>query len=831
MLHLAGYIRKYSSIMLAVCFALIVTPLSLYAGRITHEIHSGSYEFIRTPDGDQIRMDHFGYLRIPGKPMMPYRIFTFAIPPDAEVATVTIAGGKAVALEKTYQIRPAPAPSILGREIPAIQNRNQEIWERNHDTAYKSDHPFPEHAGAFVRKAGFRKYNLVDVAITPFQYRPASGILTYHPVITVTVGYEFPKDGKGNAVLDYSPRMEINAQELIFNYGEAQAWYPPPDEMSSRDVKDFVIITSNALTGAVASLVNWETAKGRSPEVVTLEWISTNYSGIDLEEKTRNFLRDKYPTSEWGIEDVLLAGNVDLIEMRTGCEDVGYGRPRTDFYYAELSLSDAESWDLNGNRLYGEPDGDQIDFYAEVNIGRIPWSDATNLQHVCQKSEAFEQNNDPLYKKNILLLGAFWYDIAEAATMMEVKVDHAWLSDWNMMRMYEQNIDYYSSYPCDYPLLRSNVVNQWSNEKFAFVNWGGHGSATTCHILGLGAPAFIHSSDCSSLNDNYPAIIFACCCNNVDPNYSNIGREMLKHGAVGFVGSSQVALGTIPWYDPADGSGQSCDYWFTNNVLSGNYPQGDALRRAMLKLYLEGGWHLNHYETYCWNLWGNPDLRLGGNPPVNHEPELAYASLSPDFGYYGTRYEFTVKYYDVDEDMPAGIYVNIDGADHAMVLDSGSDSDGFYRYRTRDISTDVSHAYYFHADDGNGATVRLPSSGTFSGPANYNPDLYLSGTAGPGAWMTVEVWGCVDALWASAWSSQDGPYYLPASGLTYDIGPGDLHMAKRFVSDPVHLDAFGYGNGDFRLGDNVSSGIKYIQATTKMNAYWAKTNRETFIIP
>ena len=51
--------------------------------------------------------------------------------------------------------------------------------------------------------------------------------------------------------------------------------------------------------------------------------------------------------------------------------------------------------------------------------------------------------------------------------------------------------------------------------------------------------------------------------------------------------------------------------------------------------------------------------------------------------------------------------------------------------------------------------------------------------AAPGNWLTVQVWGAEGALWATAWSSQSGPHYVAVTGLFWDIGPGDLHMAKK----------------------------------------------------
>jgi hypothetical protein len=146
------------------------------------------------------------------------------------------------------------------------------------------------------------------------------------------------------------------------------------------------------------------------------------------------------------------------------------------------------------------------------------------------------------------------------------------------------------------------------------------------------------------------------------------------------------------------------------------------------------------------------------------------------------------------------------------------------------ISQGEPHIYYFYAEDGHGATDREPATGTLDGPATYDPLLVLSGTPGPGAWMTVEVWGAVDAMWGVAWSTFNGPFYLPASGLTYDVGPGNIHLVKKIASEPLHLDEYGYGAKDFQLPESISNGTKYIQGTTKMNAFWAKTNWDTFVI-
>ncbi|MHC4416318.1 MAG: C25 family cysteine peptidase [Planctomycetota bacterium] len=582
--------------------------------RTSVAIPVGQYTITATPQGPKITVEGFGALLIPGKPQLPSRIFAIAIPPGADIIEITYDAGNGVVLPGRYAVPPAPLPRVIGEEDPAVTERHRQTYERNHDAVYGSDDAYPADVAKLVRRAGYRKYNLVDVRVAPFAYHPRSRRLVFYPKITVHVDYAMPRR-PAEAIVDDLAHTEKIAREIIINYDAAAAWYPR-GRSASRGLHDFVIITLDSLTSSVTPLIDWQDAKGRTVEVVTTSWINASYGGYDLAERMRSFLRDKYPSGQWGIEDVLLVGHYDDVPMRLTWQDIGYGRPETDFYHAELSLPDHLSWDADVDRRWGE-DSDPIDFYAEVNVGRIPWSDPAKVLGICEKSAAYELNDDPAFKKNILLLGAFfWNDDphprTDTAVLMEAKVDQPWMSDWTMTRMYEQNADCWSTYACDYPLLHQNVMTVWPTGRFAFVNYAGHGSPTSSHIYGLGMPAFITASDCSSLDDDYPAIIFADACSNSDTDHLNIGQAMMGRGAVGFLGSTKVAFGRPGWEDPYDGSTQSLDYFFTTYVTSGDYTQGQAHQRALRNMYNYGLWSAPKYETFEWGaLWGNPDLGMG----------------------------------------------------------------------------------------------------------------------------------------------------------------------------------------------------------------------------
>jgi hypothetical protein len=613
-------------VFLFVLFLASACVVSAKDGQISVTIPVGIYDVRQTAEGQEVFVEDFGRLLVPGKPNLPSRIFAIAIPPGAEVADVSFDLGEEVMLPGTYEVPPSQLPRVICEEDPIIYERDKRTYEENYNSVYGSDQPYPASVVEFVRKAGYRKYNLVDVRVTPFSYRPQSGQLTYYPEVVVNVSYTFPKDfSSGDIIVDNRPRTERIARDIMLNYNQAQSWYP--NVIGAKDNYDFVIITLDELTASVAPLVSWETAKGRSVNVVTTSWISLNYSGYDLAEKMRNFLRDKYPSEQWGIEDVLLVGDYDDVPMRRCWQDLGYGKPETDLYYAELSKPDNQSWDADVDRQWGE-NHDIIDFYFEVNVGRIPQSSSYFVEHICEKSVAYEQNNDPAFKKNILLLGAFFWPDTDNAVLMETKVDQPWMSDWTMTRMYEQG---QSTYPSDYNLTYSNVRSVWSASQYAFVDWAGHGSASGCYIYYSTGEAFVTNSTCSYLNDNYPAIVFADACSNSDTDYNNLGRAMLQKGAVGFLGATKVALGTHGWSDPMNGSSQSLDYYFTTCVTSGDYTQGEAHQWALRRMYSYGLWSYVKYEMFEWgSLWGNPDLSMASvvnRGDANGDGEIGVADV------------------------------------------------------------------------------------------------------------------------------------------------------------------------------------------------------------
>jgi hypothetical protein len=205
-------------------------------------ISAGTYEIKNTEHGDEISVENFGHLLIPGKPNLPTKIFSIAIPSGAKLVDVSFEIEDAVIRPGNYEVAPVLLPGVVGEENPEIYQQEQKTYEENYNSVYLSDDPYPSSAVEFVRTAGFRKYNLVDIRFNPFAYYPLSGQLTYYPEVDVYVSYEFPEGySTDDIMVDNLPDMEKRAEKIMVNYDQAKKWYPTSP--LNREIYDYVIIT------------------------------------------------------------------------------------------------------------------------------------------------------------------------------------------------------------------------------------------------------------------------------------------------------------------------------------------------------------------------------------------------------------------------------------------------------------------------------------------------------------------------------------------------------------------------------------------------------------
>ncbi len=107
----------------------------------------------------------------------------------------------------------------------------------------------------------------------------------------------------------------------------------------------------------------------------------------------------------------------------------------------------------------------------------------------------------------------------------------------------------------------------------------------------------------------------------------------------------------------------------------------------------------------------------------NEAPVLSGGSVNPSSGDTSTTYTYSVTYLDSDNDAPSEALVYIDGGAYPMTNQGTAYSSGVQFTYSGTFSSNGDHNYYFSFSDGQGNSVRLPSSGSFTGPTVGVPKM------------------------------------------------------------------------------------------------------------
>jgi peptidase C25-like protein len=429
---------------------------------------------------------------------------------------------------------------------------------------------------------------------------------------------------------------------------------------------DYVIITSDNLENSIASstFLSWKESLGFNIKIIkTSDSLIQDQSGEDLPAKIRNFLREYYQI--WGINYVLIVGDHETIPMRYCYPDPqnhnfdiyswsNGGEVPTDYYYADLSLSDAESWDSDGDGYYGEHKEDQPDFKAEVYVGRIPTSVSSEVIYTLDKIVAYEKDTSE-WKNNALQAGSMLFyknqnhqyeidhDIDGASCLYAIEEEI--MDGWTVSHYSEQEGLSPSKYNWD-AISEPNFTSDWRDGKYAVVNWAGHGSSTGVGRTiwdwddGDGIPENAGNEIIgkpqidiySQLEDDYPSIVFAVSCLVGYPEptgYGNLGIDMLIKesfgAAVAICSATRPAAISVNFTQTHSGAEALC-YEFNHYMIDGPEgpePVGVALYESKYFVHHNFGWDDWYYEyknIYNYNLYGDPSMRREG--VSNAQPEI-----------------------------------------------------------------------------------------------------------------------------------------------------------------------------------------------------------------
>lgn len=450
----------------------------------------------------------------------------------------------------------------------------------------------------------------------------------------------------------------------------------------------YIIISNENLNQNIRAFEEWKTKHGYTVQITNISWISNHYTGRDLAEKIRTFLKTIYTSQNETY--VLLIGSHESIPMRY-CYPNNYyeGSPTvpTDYYYADLT----GDWDADNDGYYGELH-DNPDFTPEVHVGRIPFDNADTVNQFLAKTMSF-QNTTHSWKKNALLLGSFLWlnnykghnDTQTDGAVLNEKLWNELLSQKNFSHttMYEKEGYAQSIYPCDFSLNNSNLRSIWPTG-YGIINWVGHGKTQSFQRLiwtkdnGDGIPytgndtinhvsLFSNQNDTNGndvlyLNDKKPSIVFSTGCDNanIDNYKKSLAESLLENGATVFIGATRDLYGPFNWTTQKDGGIETINYLFFTSFIKNVYSTGVSLDLAKTKYYQKymdiGKIWWNYQNLYSLNIFGDPSLYIQESP----DPPIITGPSSIKKGK-NTSFEFTIT--DPQQDK---IYLKIDWGDNEI---------------------------------------------------------------------------------------------------------------------------------------------------------------------
>jgi len=139
--------------------------------------------------------------------------------------------------------------------------------------------------------------------------------------------------------------------------------------------------------------------------------------------------------------------------------------------------------------------------------------------------------------------------------------------------------------------------------------------------------------------------------------YLNVEKGQWDHASI-------YVNGTLVWENDYSSDHRDSS-WQLHEIDISSYADGNPSVTIRWELDADsyvnfGGWNIDNV------------LVSGYTTAANTAPELTNPSVTPGAGYYGTRFEYNVDYYDEDGDAPDAISVIIDGLSFDMTLDSGT---------------------------------------------------------------------------------------------------------------------------------------------------------------
>lgn len=557
-----------------------------------------------------------------GQPSFPYLAVSLLLPPGEIAESIELICENESLLDGDYTLFPYQPSRPLSEEKPSVFQKNEDI--------YRSTSSYPVSMSGKLGTSYLNGHSFGFSSFTPVKYVPSEGKLSYYQKVTVRIHTVASEEAQSALLnLNQSEWTRQKVSHLAQNPQAAKAY----EASSKRSLEGYelLIITTNAFAENFNDLTEVYLHRGIRSQIKTREYINEIMSGVDIQEKIRNFIIQEYQNN--GVEFVLLGGDVELIPHRgfysyvisgSGYED--YGIP-ADLYYSALD----GNWNTNNDNKWGEPDED--DLLPEIAVARFPFSNADELAKMKHKS-IFYQNQPVLGEfTHPLLAGEFLYDSPET-----------WGSDYLEMLIGEHSDNGYTTFgiPTDYNYQTMYEEEQsWSandlmnaiNQGKQFVHHVGHANQTYVAYMSNSDITNANFAGANGMDHNYTFLqTHGCDCGAFDYGDCILERMVLiDNFAVAVMGNSRYG-----WFNEGQTEGPAAH--MHREMVDAQFHEkmqflGKAFAESKIQTapwveaagqWEEGALRWNFYDL---NILGDPALSVYTAEPITIE--VGYLSELP----------------------------------------------------------------------------------------------------------------------------------------------------------------------------------------------------------
>ncbi len=613
--------KKFNIIIL-----LVISATISFAGTITKTYNLSSPKIVYYDEYQSVVFDDALLTGITGEPALPYFAVSLLVPPGEVATSIKFIGENEVTVEGNFKLMPYQSSKPLSDPYESDFQIDEGV--------YKSNNNYPLSSMGGLSTNYLNGHSIAMSTFSPVVYLPAQGKLSYYSRVTIVI--ETSADSKSvDALNNLSSSISVKRNILnIIQNPESLSSYDS-FQKRSEDNYNLLIITPDQFVDDFDGLRSVYLSRGVKSEIFTKEFISSNISGQDLQEKIRNFIIQEYQESN--IEYVLLGGDIEHIPYRGFFCYVesggGYSSSNipADLYYSALD----GTWNDDGDNNWGEPEED--DLLPDVAVARYPFSNSSELAKIIHKTINY-QNNPVLGElETPLLAGEHLYGSSGSW-------DETWGRDYLDLLIGERDDNGYTTngipetyqidslYEHDGSWYGSDLMNEINAGK-QFVHHVGHASPSYVAHLSTSDITNSNFSGANGVDHNYTLMqTHGCDCGSFDYNDCILEKMVtIDNFAVAVVGNSRYG-----WFNEGQTEGPAAHlhremvdamYHEKMNHLGSAFAESKIQTAPWVEApgqWEEGALRWNFYDI---NILGDPVLSVWTNEPIDIDVDYSDAIM------------------------------------------------------------------------------------------------------------------------------------------------------------------------------------------------------------